>query len=79
MSPGAIFACSAVVVLPALLVAAAWLFLRSGVRSGVRQAAPPQAPVASLTEAAVREIVRDEIRRLQAARRSGEPSQASPR
>lgn len=80
--PGPYLVCIAVVALPLLLVAVVWMFFRSAVRSGVRQGStPPVAPPAApaITEAQIREIVRDEIRRLRAARGSAGPSSGSPR
>lgn len=84
--PGPYLVCIAVVALPLLLVAVVWMFFRSAVRSGVKQGSPtPMAPViqppvvASITETRVREIVRDEIRRLRPARESAGPSSGSPR
>lgn len=79
--PGPYLVCIAVVALPLLLVAVVWMFFRSAVRSGVQQGspkliAPPAAP--AITEAQIREIVRDEIRRLRAARGSAGPSSGSP-
>lgn len=78
--------CGAIVALPVLIILLVWMFFRSAVRSGVKQGSPPpvapviQPPVAaSLTETRVREIVRDEIRRLRAARGSSGPSSGSPR
>lgn len=77
--------CGALVALPLLIVLLVWMFFRSAVRSGVKQGSPtPVAPViqppvvASITETRVREIVRDEIRRLRAARASAGPSSGSP-
>lgn len=85
--PGPYLICLLAVAIPALIVVVIWRFLRSAVRSGVRQGAPkpsdpvilapPAAPV--ITEAQIREIVRDEIRRLRAARGSAGPSSGSPR
>lgn len=79
--PGPYLVCIAVVALPLLLVAVVWMFFRSAVRSGVQQGSPkPIAPPAAptITEAQIREIVRDEIRRLRAARASSGPSSGSP-
>ena len=86
-SPWTFFVCFGVSLLPVLAVVIVWMFFRSAVRSGVRQGAPkpsdpvivapPAAPV--ITEAQIREIVRDEIRRLRAARGSAGPSSGSPR
>jgi hypothetical protein len=75
--------CAGIVILPILVVLVIWLFFRSAVRSGVEGAAPKAVPVtppaaAGLTEQAVREIVRDEIRRIQAARAAAKPSPALP-
>lgn len=78
--------CGAIVALPVLIILLVWMFFRSAVRSGVRQGAPkPSDPVIlapqaapAITEAQIREIVRDEIRRLRAARGSSGPSSASP-
>ena len=78
--PGPYLVCIAVVALPLLLVAVVWMFFRSAVRSGVKQGSPPPvaAPAAPvITEAQIREIVRDEIRRLRAARASSGPSSGS--
>ncbi len=84
--PWTFVVCIGGAMLPILLIVIVWMFFRSAVRSGVRQGAPapmppPVAPPASpaITEAQIREIVRDEIRRLQAARKGGVPGQASPR
>jgi len=75
--------CAAIAISPILVILVIWVFFRSAVRSGVEGAAPKAVPVAppaapGLTEQAVREIVRDEIRRLQAARAGAKPSQGSP-
>jgi hypothetical protein len=73
--------CAAIAISPLLVILVIWLFFRSAVRSGVQGAAPkavPQPAAPSLTEQAVREIVRDELRRIQAARAAARPSQASP-
>jgi hypothetical protein len=75
--------CAAIAISPLLVVLVIWLFFRSAVRSGVQGAAPTAVPVpppaaAGLTEQAVREIVRDELRRIQAARAAARPSPASP-
>jgi hypothetical protein len=73
---GTFLICGAVVFVPLLIGLAVWMFFRSAVRSGVQQGTPQQPPPQAvpqpggqaLTEDAVRAIVRDEIRRLQAAR-----------
>ena len=75
--------CAGIVILPILVILVIWVFFRSAVRSGVEGAAPkavpvPQPAAPGLTEQAVREIVRDELRRIQAARAAAKPSQASP-
>lgn len=81
-SLGSSLFCGAIFALPFLIILVVWVFFRSAVRSGVQQGspklvAPPAAPV--ITEAQIREIVRDEIRRLRAARGSAGPSSGSPR
>jgi|GEM_PF-6202644 len=74
--------CAAIAIAPILVILVIWFFFREAVRSGVQGAAPAALPAppaaAGLTEQAVREIVRDELRRLQAARAAAKPSQASP-
>jgi len=75
--------CAAIAISPLLVILVIWLFFRSAVRSGVEGAAPKAVPVtppaaAGLTEQAVREIVRDELRRIQAARAAAKPSPALP-
>jgi flagellar basal body-associated protein FliL len=70
-----------------------WLFFRSAVRSGTAQAAPPatQAPpqavftpppplpaAPALTEERVRQLVREEIQALRAARAAAGASRGSP-
>lgn len=75
--------CAGIVILPILVILVIWVFFRSAVRSGVEGAAPkavpvPQPAAPGITEQAVREIVRDEIRRLQATRAAARPSPASP-
>ena len=80
-SLGSSLFCGAILALPFLVILVVWVFFRSAVRSGVKQGSPP--PVASpaapaITEAQIREIVRDEIQRLRAARAASAPSSGSP-
>jgi hypothetical protein len=80
-SLGSSLFCGAVLALPFLVILVVWVFFRSAVRSGVETAKPGALPppAAGLTEAQVRQIVRDEIQRLRSARAGAGPSQASPR
>lgn len=65
--------CALIPAVPILVVLVIWRFFRSAVRSGVSQAVqsvptPPAVVHAGMTEAQVREIVRDELRRISAER-----------
>ena len=79
-STTALLLCVLLPAIPIIIGLLIWRFFRSAVRSGVSQATPsaPAAPqLPGLTEIQVREIVRDELRRISAERAAR--AAASPR